>query len=141
MFSTRCAQTVVSSLSLTACATTGTFGDSHEPRSRARVSLAPLTAGETLQVIPHAIEPMLPSADRLSRYIVARLGERATVDVRYCVSPSGALVSAVLARSSSSPHFDHAVMTDIARWRFVAQPGPAHVRTCQEATIVYRARS
>ncbi len=132
---------LVYTLLLSACATTGALGTDREgPRARARVTLAPLTVEDTLRVMPHAIEPMLPSADRLTGAITARLGARATVDVTCCVSPTGAVVSAELARGSSYAPFDHAVMTDIVAWKFRAQPGPAHVRTCQAATIVYRPR-
>ncbi len=127
---------------LSACATTRTV-DLGEPsrEPRARVTLAPLRADETLRLVPHAIEPMLPSADRLARAIEARLGERATVDVSFCVSPAGKVVKAELEQTSSVAFFDHAVMTDIVDWQFVATPGPDHLRTCQTATIVYYPRS
>ena len=84
---------------------------------------------------------MLPSADHMARVIAARLGEKATVDVTYCVSPQGSVVSAELERGSSFPHFDHAVMKDIVDWRFTPQPGPAHLKNCQAATIIYRPRA
>jgi TonB family protein len=124
-----------------ACATTSTLDTSRDLGPHSRVTLAPLTADETLRVIPHAIQPMLPSADHMARAIAARLGERATVDVTYCVSPQGTVVSAELARSSTFPHFDHAVMKDIVDWRFATQPGPAHLKNCQAATIIYRPRA
>lgn len=126
-------------LLLASCAATSpTLDTAPGLGQRSRVTLAPLTVDETLRVIPHAIHPMLPSADHMSRVIAARLGERATVDVTYCVSPRGTIVSAELDRSSTFPHFDHAVMKDIVDWRFAAQPGPAHLKTCQAATIIYR---
>lgn len=130
------------STSFVACATTRTV-DVERPigEPRARVTLAPLAVDDTLRLVPQAIEPMLPSADRLARVIEARLGDRATVDVAFCVSPAGRVVKAELARSSSVPFFDQAVMTDIVQWQFVAQPGPDHVRTCQAATIVYYPRT
>lgn len=127
-------------LSVSACATT-TLGVDREAAPRAKVTLAPLVADETVRLVPHAIEPMLPSADRLSHVIAARLGERADVDVRYCVSPAGQVISAELARGSALPAFDQAVMSDIVTWQFAVQPGPAHVKSCQTATIVYRPRS
>jgi len=129
-------------LAASACATTtSTLDTSRDLGPRARVTLAPLTVDETLRVIPHAIHPMLPSADHMARVIAARLGDKATVDVTYCVSPQGSVVSAELARSSSFPHFDHAVMKDIVDWRFTPQPGPAHLKNCQAATIIYRPRA
>ncbi len=126
-------------LAASACAsTTNPAAHPQDLGPRARVTLAPLTVDETLRVIPHAIHPMLPSADHMARVIAARLGDRASVDVTYCVSPQGTLVSAELARGSSFPHFDHAVMKDIVDWRFTPQPGPAHLKNCQAATIIYR---
>lgn len=133
--------TLLSTSLVAACATTRTVDVDRAGEPRARVTLAPLVADDTVRLVPQAIEPMLPSADRLARVIEARLGERATVDVSFCVSPAGRVVSAELARSSSVPFFDQAVMTDIVQWQFVAQPGPDNVRTCQAATIVYYPRS
>jgi TonB family protein len=126
---------------ITACVTSGSLGGEHVTTPRARVTLVPFEPDATLRVLPQALEPMLPSADRLAPVIAHRLGERATVDVRYCVGASGRLVSAALARGSTLPAFDHAVMTDIVDWRFTPQPGPDHLRSCQVATIVYRPRA
>jgi TonB family protein len=132
----------LTSAALTACATTRAVDLERSPSEpRARVTLAPLVADDTIRLVPQAIEPMLPTADRLARRIEALLGERATVGVSFCVSPAGRVVKAELARTSSVPFFDHAVMTDIMHWRFVAQPGPEHLRTCQAATIVYYPRT
>lgn len=132
---------LTSLLTASACATTASTLDTRRDAGpRARVTLAPLTFDESLRVIPYAIHPMLPSADHMARVIAARLGEKATVDVTYCVSPRGTVVSAELSRSSSFPHFDHAVMKDIVEWRFDTQPGPAHLKNCQTATIIYRPR-
>jgi len=129
-------------LLVSGCASTGALhldGESSAPH--ARVTLAPLTADETVHVVPHAIEPMLPSADHVSRAIIANLGAEASVDVRYCVSPAGRVVSAELARTSSYEPFDQAVMHDIVGWQFAAQPGPEALKTCQAATIIYRPHS
>lgn len=104
----------------------------------ARVVLAPLTDDGTIRLVPHALEPLLPSADRISRVIEARLGTEAMVDVRYCVSPQGRVTEAKLERGSSLDAFDQAVMSDIVTWQFTAQPGPESLRTCELATVVYR---
>jgi TonB family protein len=122
------------------CASTGVPHIDHERGPRARVTLAPIAADETVRVVPNAIEPMLPSADRVARAIATRLGSEATVDVRYCVSAAGKVVSAELARTSTYEQFDQAVMRDIVGWQFAAQPGPGSLRTCQDATIIYRPR-
>jgi TonB family protein len=110
--------------------------ESTEPH--ARVVLAPLSADGTIRLVPHAIEPLLPSADRIARVVEARLGSTAMVDVRYCVSPQGRVTSAKLERSSSFDAFDQAVMADVIGWKFTAQPGPETMRTCEIATVVYR---
>jgi TonB family protein len=129
-------------LVVSGCATTALQTEhAGELGSHARVVLAPLRADETLRVVPHAIEPMLPSADHIARVIEMRIGPEAEVDVRYCVSPAGRVVSAELSRGSSFAPFDRAVMQDIVTWRFAAQPGPTSLKTCQAATIIYRPRA
>ena len=122
---------------LSGCATTGALGTEHEPVAHAKISLAPLPGDETVRLVPHAIEPLLPSADHIARIIDTRLGGQASVDVRYCVSPAGKVVDAKLERGSELAQFDQAVMHDIVDWQFEAQAGPETVRTCQSATIVY----
>lgn len=122
-----------------ACASTGSLGGEREPAApHARVELAPLQAEPGMRILPQAIDPQLPTADRIWRVIDARLGDEARIDVRFCVSPAGRVVEATLERGSSYQPFDQAVMADIADWRFAAQPGPESVRTCDRATIVYR---
>jgi TonB family protein len=125
---------------LPACASTGSLGIDSPAPSHARVSLVPATVEDTTtaRVIPQAIDPQLPSADRIARVIDARLGPEASVDVRLCVTPAGRVASATLARGSTMPSFDQAVMSDIVDWRFASQPGPETVRTCEIATILYR---
>jgi TonB family protein len=123
---------------LSACATTGTLGVDPQSSSHARVELVPAAADDSHQVVPQAIEPQLPSADRLAHVIDARLGERASVDVRFCVTPAGHVTKATLERGSTMPSFDDAVMSDVVNWQFASQPGPETVQTCETATIVYR---
>jgi TonB family protein len=110
--------------------------ESAEPH--ARVVLAPLSADGTIRLLPHAIEPLLPSADRIARVVEARLGDTAMVDVHYCVSPQGRVTAAKLERSSSFDAFDQAVMSDLLGWQFSTQPGPDALQTCETATVVYR---
>jgi TonB family protein len=128
----------VPALLLSACATTGALGVDREPSSHARVSLVRLADDDTALVVPQAIDPQLPSADRMSRVIDARLGAEASVDVRFCVTPAGRITSAELQRGSTLAAFDAAVMTDVRDWQFAAQPGPDTLKTCEIATIVYR---
>ncbi|HEY5948274.1 MAG TPA: TonB family protein [Kofleriaceae bacterium] len=102
------------------------------------MSFVPLAAEPTTQLLPQALEPQLPSADRLARTIDARLGEQASLDVRLCVTPSGRVESAAIERSSTLEEFDEAVMSDVRGWQFATQPGPDTLKTCEIATIVYR---
>jgi len=131
----------VYALLLSGCATSGALGrevETREPTAHANVTFASVASDEAVRLVPQAIEPLLPSADRIARVVDARLGGEAKVDVRYCVSPAGTVVEATLERGSSLEAFDQAVMADVAGWRFDPQPGPGNVRSCQSATIVYR---
>jgi TonB family protein len=128
----------VPALLLSACATTGTLGVDHDSSSHARVSLVPLAADNTAQLVPKAMDPQLPSADRLAHQIDARLGVEASVDVRFCVTPAGHVASAELQRGSTLAAFDAAVMADVRDWKFAAHPGPDTLKTCEIATVVYR---
>lgn len=125
-------------LLLSACATTGSLGlDSQSPQ-HARVELTPVSAVDTAQAAPRAIDPQLPSADRISHIIDARLGGEVSAHVRLCVTPDGKVAEVRLEREGMLGAFDQAVMTDVMSWRFAPQPGPENVRTCESATIVYR---
>lgn len=128
---------LLASLIFTGCAST-TLPSLHEPTDHARVELASLHADDTVRLVPQAIEPALPSADRIAHVIRARLGSEASVDVHYCVSATGAVTDAELERSSDLDAFDRAVMADLRAWHFEAQPGPSSAQTCDRATILYR---
>ena len=123
---------------LSACATTGSLGTDPQRSQHARVSLTPVAGEQTTQLVPRVANPTLPSADRLAHVIERQLGDQVSVDVRLCVSPQGRVLEASLERGSELQAFNYAVMTDIQAWQFDAQPGPASLRSCQTATIVYR---
>jgi len=126
---------------LSACATTGTLGVDPQRSQHTRVTLEPIAAYDTKQLVPHVVDPQLPSADRLSHVIASELGAEARVDVRVCVSPRGRVLEAKLERASELMAFNYAVMTDVQAWRFEVQPGPDTLRTCGSTTIVYRPRA
>ena len=107
-------------------------------QQHARVELVSPAPEDTSQVFPKAIEPELPSADRLGRAIEVRFGTQASVDVRLCVTPAGQVSSVELHRGSTMDLFDQAVLSDVRDWQFAAQPGPATLKSCEIATIVYR---
>jgi len=124
---------------LAACATTSTPTTLEpEPHTGSRVQLDLAPHADATRVFPAAMDPRLPSADRLAPQILAELGDRASIEVRLCVAPEGRVSSVEVLKSSSLQVFDQSVMTDAMRWQFAAQPGPETVRTCERATITYR---
>lgn len=129
-------------LLVTGCATTAGLGTQREQATHARVTLQdPAPDDIATRVMPTAIAPSLPSADRIAPVINARLGDRVSVAVELCVSPSGRVITAKLATPSGFPAFDQAVMTDLVDWQFGVTPGPDTVRNCGRKTIVYRSRA
>ncbi|MBX3161053.1 MAG: energy transducer TonB [Deltaproteobacteria bacterium] len=131
---------VLSFLSLAACATGGLASD-HDTAARAKVNLhldtMPALGAE--QVFPRAVAPELPSVDRISHQVRAQLGDRATAELDLCVSAQGSVTKVAIARSSSLPAFDNAVLRDAEEWRFESLPGPAAAQSCTRATVAYRA--
>lgn len=123
---------------LSACATTGVLGVDPQSSQHARVELVPPAADDATHVFPKVIDPELPSADRLGRAIEVRFGQQASVDVRLCVTPGGQVSSVELRRGSTMDLFDQAVLSDVRDWQFAAQPGPATLKSCEIATVVYR---
>lgn len=124
--------------SLSACATTGAL-DREVVGARASVQLD-RRAGGAAPAFPTAVEPSVPSIDRIAYSVRARLGEVATAELELCVAPNGEVTKVALAKSSSFEAFDDALVRDAHDWRFAAMPGPATVQSCRHATVAYRAR-
>lgn len=123
-------------ISLSACATAAT-GLDRETAPRAKVQLDFSTEGRSDAVFPSAIEPALPSVDRMARQIRAELGEAAVASINLCVSPAGKVTNIEILESSSSAAFDQAVLRDAKAWQFETMPGPATLQTCERARIKY----
>jgi len=121
-----------------ACATTGIPTEQGEMRTGAQVQLDLVPHADASRVVPQAIDPRLPSADRVAHQIRAELGESASVEVRLCVLPEGNVSSVEVLRGSTMAAFDRSVIADAMRWQFAALPGPESVRTCEVAKITYR---
>lgn len=129
---------MLSAILFTACATTGTPTLDREAHAGSRVQLDLVPHADANRVFPEAIDPRLPSADRLSHRIRAELGDAASVEVRLCVAPEGRVSSVEVLRGSSLAAFDQSVIADAMSWQFAALPGPDSVRTCEQAKITYR---
>jgi TonB family protein len=125
------------SLSLAACATAATGLDrDHSQRAKVKLDLA--AVGGVEATFPEALDPTVPSVDRISHAVRAHLGDTATAELSLCVSPSGAVKQVELTRSSSYAPFDKALLADAATWQFASLPGPDRVMSCRNATIAYR---
>jgi TonB family protein len=126
---------------LSACATATLPRELDSSGSHAHLQLqlaSSSSTSDTAQAMqPTAIDPTLPSADRIASQLRAEIGERVSSQIRMCVAPNGAVKHVVIVRSSSSPSFDRAVLHDSAAWKFKAMPGPANLVSCGDATIVY----
>ncbi|MEO8706644.1 MAG: energy transducer TonB [Kofleriaceae bacterium] len=123
-----------------ACATTGATLDQNnpEPRMKIRLDLSATAAGAA-RAFPHAIEPEVPSVNRLSSSVLARLGRVASAELELCVAPAGNVTKVTLARSSSYAAFDEALVHDARAWQFASLPGPTSVQSCRLTTIAYHA--
>lgn len=129
---------IISSLSLSllvACAT-GTVGTAARPLESGRAGSCAIKAEPGSTAFPAAIDPKLPSVDRIAHLVEAELGARASAELDLCVSRAGRVVAVSLARATSSPAFDRAVLHDVAEWEFAALATSGD-RICKRATISY----
>jgi hypothetical protein len=106
--------------------------------SQVRLDFTATDTDNARAAFPDALDPRLPSADRMGTRIHAVLGDTAQAAVRLCVAPSGKVASVELERGSSMIDFDAALLNDIQAWQFAEMPGPANVKTCERFTISYR---
>jgi TonB family protein len=133
---------VIALLSLSACATSGALDHPSDPTTGrgSSVQLDFSARGEDAAqpVFPAAIDPRLPSADRVAPRIRQVLGENVTADVDLCVGGDGHVTSATVAKSSSNDAFDRSMLHDINEWQFEATPGAGAHKMCERFTISYR---
>lgn len=129
---------VIISLSLAACATGSSLGVANQgSRQAGGLQLTMSGGSEGAVKFPTAIDPTLPSVDRISREVFATLGDTATAAIDLCITPSGNVTTLSLARSSSMPELDAALLRDAKGWRFEAMPGPDSVKICKRAEVRY----
>jgi TonB family protein len=88
-------------------------------------------------VFPRAIEPQLPSADRIARQIRDNLGDEALVSLALCVAPDGHVTKVAMLDGSAYGPFDAAVLDDAKAWQFAAMPGPDNLQTCERVKVRY----
>ena len=121
-----------------ACATGHTLVAERDSAPTGHVKLEFTAPADTQAVFPSALDPQLPSVDRIGRAERGTLGERAAAMIDLCVSPAGAVTKASLVESSSFSEFDAALLKDINTWQFSRMPGPASVQSCERAKVTYR---
>jgi len=126
---------------LGACASTSTLGLPREASATSSVRLELVPHPDATRTFPAVIAARLPTADRLAGPIRYELGDAASVEVKLCVAAPGQVESIAITRSSNLAAFDDSVVADAKRWRFEPMPGPATLRTCEQATITYRPRA
>ena len=130
---------VVLSLALSACATGGLTTIDRDTATHAKIQFQAAAVADGLRsAFPKAIEPALPSVDRLAYHIRARTADDLVAAVNLCVSPAGRVTKVSLVRASSFAPFDGALLRDLESWRFAELPGPQSLEVCNEATISYR---
>jgi TonB family protein len=124
---------------------TGGVGANRESAAHAAPRFEMTAAvADTPRVFPVAIDPQLPTADRMRREIRTELGEVASADVRLCVAPDGHVRNVEIVRGSTLAEFDQAILHDMAHWQFSGMPGSSHaenLQSCEIATITYRPHS
>jgi TonB family protein len=128
----------VSFLSICACASGSSLGVGHQSAQHTGLRLDLSSSSDSSVQFPAAIEPAVPSVDRISRAVFATLGDTASAQLDLCVSPSGRVTKLELAQSSSMPELDEALLRDARTWRFASMPGPDSVQICKRASVTYR---
>lgn len=124
---------------VSACAsTTGVLDRDVAPRTGVQLSLVPAPDAE--QVIPAAIDPRLPSVDRMATKVRYEIGDTITAELSLCVSPDGNVTDVALAGSTGLSDLDTAILDDVRAWQFAELPGASTLRTCQRTTLAYRVR-
>jgi len=127
--------------SLGACATTSSLGLAREDAATSSVRLDLVPHADARRSFPAVITAHLPTADRLAGQLRYELGAVAAVEVTLCVTARGEVESIAITRSSNLAAFDDSVLADAKSWQFEAMPGPATLRTCEQATVTYRPRA
>lgn len=127
---------VLAAFLISACATGSASSSGHIAR-RARPIFHTASAAPTRDPFPSAIDPRLPSVDRIARLV----GVSPAAEVELCVSNDGRVAKVTLLQGSADELFDAALLRDVPKWEFIAAPSRTTLRMCKRATISYRAPS
>ena len=124
---------------LSACAsTTGVMDRDVAPRTGMQLTLVPVA--DAVQVIPAAIDPRMPTVDRMATQIRYEIGNTVTAELSLCVNPKGDVTDVALTRTTGLSDLDTAIVDDVRAWQFAELPGASTLRTCQRATLAYAVR-
>ena len=128
---------LITSSSVAGCATGRGFVTDNDSAPHARIRLELAGSSDTAAVFPQAIDPSVPSVDRIGREVRGTLGNAAHAQLDLCVSPAGNVTRATLVQGSGFAEFDQALLRDVDTWRFSTMAGPATLQTCERAKITY----
>ena len=128
---------LITSSSIAGCATGAGFVTDSDSAPGTRVRLELAGSSDTTAVFPRAIDPSLPSVDRIGREVRGTLGDVARAQLELCVSSAGNVTTASLVEGSGFADFDAALLRDVGAWRFSTMAGPATLQTCERAKVSY----
>jgi TonB family protein len=124
----------------TACATTGTTMQSREPAQHARIELDLAAPAPDRAPFPAALEPTMPSVDRVAHQLRFELGDAVQASLDLCVAPDGRVTNVALVDSTRHEALDAAILRDAREWQFASRPGStatANLQTCERASLKY----
>lgn len=124
----------------TACATTGTTMESREPAQRAKIELDLAAPAPDRAPFPEAIEPRMPTVDRVAYQLRFELGDAVRASLDLCVAPDGHVTKVALVEPTRHEQLDAAILRDASEWQFASQPGStatAKLQTCERASLKY----
>jgi hypothetical protein len=124
----------------TACATTGTTMESREPAQRAKIELELAAPAPDRAPFPAALEPTMPSVDRIAHQLRFELGDAITASLDLCVAPDGRVTEVALVTPTQHAPLDAAILRDAREWQFASRPGStatAKLQTCERASLTY----
>ncbi len=105
----------------------------------AGTNLEPEAENDTKAVFLAAIEPRLPSVDRMAHHVRTRLRDDASAKLEVCVSPAGNVTKVAMIKGTTYEPFDAALLRDAEAWQFASMPGPANLQTCEQVSVTYLA--